>query len=310
MGASSGAATVFVTDPLGFVGRAILRFLVARGHDVLALTRTFEDAERARRLGARAVMGDLATPGCWQDEAAADWVFHLAPLSSCYARARRFGAGSQGRTSLDEMLLDAIGAGATRRFLYVADAACYGANGARPITEDESIRPSRAQRWIVPALDRLDGHALAGLPIVTAFLGCAYGNGSWLRELVVDPILAGRRVIEFGRVGPLVSPIHVRDCARALVHLAGRGAVEGRYFVVNRDAVLINDFARTFARLAHRPLHLWRLPVAVARALVPPSLAGHLYGDSAFSNIRLRATGFEFEFPTVEHGLQQVLDTL
>ena len=310
MGKSAGATTAFVTDPLGLVGRSIVRLLVARGHHVLALTRTFEEAERARRLGASAVIGDLATPGRWQDEAAADWIFHLAPLSSCHARARRLGADSFTRTSLDETLLDAIGAGATRRFLYVADTACYGAHGALPITEDESMRPARARRWIVPALDRLDGYALAGLPIAIAFLGCAYGNGTWLREVVVDPILAGRRVIQFGRVGPLVSPIHVHDCARALVHLAGRSVVGGRYFVVNSDTVRINDFARTVARLVHRPLHLWRLPLAVARALVSPSLAGHLHGDSAFSNIRLRATGFDFKFPTVEHGLQQVLDTL
>lgn len=310
MGTPAGATTAFITDPLGFVGRALVRLLVARGHSVLALTRTFDQAERVRRLGARAVMGDLVSPGRWQDEAAADWVFHLAPHSSCHSRARHLPAAGPTLPSVDEHLLDAVGAGATRRFLYVTDAACYGAHGPTPITEDESVQPARARRWIVPALDRLDGYSLAGLPIVAAFLGCVYGTGSWLRDVVVDPILTGRRVLRFGRVGPLVSPIHVHDCARALVHLAGRGAMGGRYFVVNSDAVRINDFARTFARLTHRPLRFWRLPLAVARALVPPSLAGHLHGDSAFSNIRLRSTGFDFEFPTIEHGLHQVLDTL
>jgi nucleoside-diphosphate-sugar epimerase len=303
------ATTAFVTDPLGFIGRSLVELLVARGDHVLALARTFEEAERVRRAGASAVMGNLLTPGRWQDEAAADWVFHLTPHSSCHMRRIRSGSTARARAEMDACLLDAIGAGATRRLVYVVDAACYGAQGPSPITEDESVRPSRSRRWILPALDRLDGFTIAGIPIVTAFLGCVYGNGSWFRNLIVDPILAGRRVLQFGRVGPLVSPIHVHDCARALVHLAERAVVGGRYFLVNSDPVRINEFAKRFALLADRPLRLWRLPLALARALAGPPLAGHLHGDAAFSNVRLRGTGFDFEFPTLERGLQQVLHT-
>ncbi len=76
---------------------------------------------------------------------------------------------------------------------------------------------------LTPALDRLDGYIVAGLPIVTAFPGWVYGNGSWFRERVIEPVMAGRRVLQFGDTGPWVSPIHVHDCARALVHLAERG---------------------------------------------------------------------------------------
>jgi hypothetical protein len=43
------------------------------------LAHSLEGAERVRRAGATAVIGDLAVPGLWQDEAQADWVFHLPP---------------------------------------------------------------------------------------------------------------------------------------------------------------------------------------------------------------------------------------
>ena len=112
---------------------------------------------------------------------------------------------------------------ASRRIIYVADACCYGATGPRPITEDTPPRPSTCGRCLTPALDRLDGYIVAGLPIVTALPGVVYGNGAWFRQRVIEPVMAGRRVIQFGKAAHWISPIHVEDCARALVHLAEHG---------------------------------------------------------------------------------------
>src|SRR4029077_15672417 len=81
------------------------------------------------------------------------------------------------RVSMNGHLLDAVGAGTTRRIVYVADASCYGATGARAITEDAPLRPSAWGRCFTPALDRVDGYGTAGLPIVTAFAGWGYGGG-------------------------------------------------------------------------------------------------------------------------------------
>ena len=122
--------------------------------------------------------------------------------------------------------------------------------------------------------------------------------------------MAGRRVLQFGKTGPWVSPIHVHDCARALVHLAERGEVGGRYFLVNTDPIRMDEFAETFARLANRPLRLLRMPPAASRLLVGPVLSDSLKADAVFSNVRLRGLGFRFQYPTLERGLQQVLGSL
>jgi NAD dependent epimerase/dehydratase family enzyme len=137
-----------------------------------------------------------------------------------------------------------------------------------------------------------------------------YGNGGWFRERVIEPVMTGRRVLLFGRTGPWLSPIHVEDCARALVHLAEHGEPGGRYFLVNRDPIRLHDFAGTFARLANRPLRVLRVPTATTRLVVGPVLADHLLADAVFSNIRLRGIGFRFLYPTLEQGLQQVVGAL
>jgi nucleoside-diphosphate-sugar epimerase len=306
------AATTFITAADGFIGSELVKVLTGRGHPVLGLAGSVEAAARLRHVGATPVMGDLRVPGQWQDEAAAEWVFHLPPHPSSGSRAGRKRAASiaRARVLMDAHLLDAVAAGATRRIVYVADTTSYGATGPRPITEDEPPRLFGRDRSVMPALDRLEGYVLAGLPIVTAFSGWVYGNASWFRQRVIEPIIAGRRVLQFGAPSPWVSPIHVRDCARALVHLAEHGAAGNRYFVVNSDPVRMHEFAGTFAHLANRPLRVWRVPAMATRFAVGRLWPDYPQADAVFSNIRLRAIGFRFLYPTLERGLQQILGAL
>ena len=304
-------ATTFVTGAAGFIGIELVKELTGRGHHVLGLAGSADEAQRLRQIGATAVMGDLLVPGSWQDEAGADWVFHLPPQQSYpwHLTQGRAATIASARVLMDAHLLDAVAAGATRRVVYVADTRCYGATGSRPITEDEGLPPHGTDRCLTPALERLEGYAVSGLPIVTALPGWVYGNAAWFRERVIEPIIAGRRVLQFGDAGPWVSPIHVRDCARALVHLAEHGAIGRRYFVVNSNAVRMSEFAATFARLARRPLRVWRVPAMAARVVgSDPMSRGP--SDAVFSNVRLRGTGFRFLYPTLEQGLQQVVGAL
>jgi len=305
--------TSFVTGAAGFIGTALVKVLLARGYRVYALTPSAEAAQHVRRLGAVPVIGDLREPGQWQDAAAATWVFHLPAYSSCGPRLTRKAASAIARTraTTDAHLLDALAAGGTERIVYVADARVYGATGPRPINEDEPPRrPSAWARCLTPALDRLDGYVVAGLPIVTAFPGWVYGNGSWFRERVIEPVMTDRPVLQIGTAGPWVSPIHVQDCARALAYLAERGEVGNRYFLVNNDPIRLHEFAATFARLANRPLRIRRVPAATTWFITGTALDDYRQADSLFSNIRLRGIGFRFTYPTLEEGLQQVVGEL
>lgn len=307
-----GGSTAFVTEAAGFLGTALARTLTGRGWRVFGLTKTLEGAERLRRVGAVPVMGDVLEPGAWQDEAAADCVFHLPPHPLCAGRVtgRRLQAIARARVSMDSHLLDALAGTATRRIMYVADTGCYGSVGARPVTEDEPPGPSTWARCMRPALDRLEGYVVAGLPIVTAFPGLLYGRSSWFRARVAGPIMSGRRVLQPAGRGPWVSPIHIEDCVGALVHLARHGKPGGRYFLVNSAPVRLNDFATTFARLANRPLRTRGVPALATRLVFGPMLAEYLAADAVFSDIRLRGTGYAFRYPTLEAGLRQVLDAL
>jgi nucleoside-diphosphate-sugar epimerase len=310
--AKAAKATTFVTGADGFLGTELLKVLVANGHCVSGLAPSLEAAQRVRCAGGHAVIGDLLEPGQWQDEAAAEWVFHLPPHPLSGGRLTRSQAASitHARVVMDRNLLDAAASGATRRVVYVADTSCYGATGPRPITEDEPLRPAAWGRCFAPALDRLDGYIVSGLPVVTAFPGWVYGNAAWFRQRVIEPVMAGRRVLQFGKASPWVSPIHVHDCARALVHLAEHGQAGGRYFLVNNEPIRMHEFAVTFARLANRQLSVCQVPAPAIRLVTGPVLADHVRADAVFSSIRLRGIGFRHRYPTLELGLQRVLEAL
>jgi nucleoside-diphosphate-sugar epimerase len=305
-------ATAFVTGAGGFIGSALVKVLADGGHQVLGLVHSAAGADRARRAGAVPVIGNLLEPGQWQDEAAADWVFHVPPHHGHALRVSRRRAASltRARVQMDAHLLDAVSAGGTQRIVYVSDSSCYGPTGPHPITEDEQPRPSLWGQCLTPALERLDGYVIAGLPIVTALPGSVYGNGGWFRKRVIDPVMARRRVLQFGKTGPWVSPIHVHDCARALVHLAEHGVAGRRYFLVNNDPIRRRELAAAFARAANRPLRVWRVPAVAARLVAGPILSGHGRSDAVFCNIRLRGTGFKFTYPTCAEGVQEIIGAL
>jgi hypothetical protein len=80
--------------------------------------------------------------------------------------------------------------------------------------------------------------------------------------------------------------------------------------VINNDPIRMHEFARTFARLASRPLRVWRVPAGATRLAIGSVLADHIRADAVFSNIRLRGIGFRFEYPTLEQGLRQLVGAL
>ena len=270
--ATDTRATSFVTGAAGFIGSELVKVLVARRPSGIRSHATRSEAARARApCRSRARHGRPARAGSWQDEAAADWVFHVPPHAAYGPRADSDDAPHPSRGARVRWMRTCSTRWRQARrggLCMWRTRAATARRGPRPITEDAPPQPSAWGRHLAPALDRLEDTSSPGSRLSPRFQGGCTATAGGFANCVIEPVMAGRRVLLFGKTGPWLSPIHVQDCARALVHLAEHGEPGGRYFLVNRDPIQLREFAATFARLANRPLRVCRVPAAATRLVV------------------------------------------
>jgi dihydroflavonol-4-reductase len=241
--------TTLVTGATGFLGRHLVRRLVAEGAEVRALVRPATDAAPVEALGARIARGDVLDPTAVAAAAAGvDRVFHLAGLVAYedrdLPRLRRANVESV------RVVSEALPEGA--RLVHVSSVAAVGpaARPERPADETNAF-PAFAERLPYPATKRAGeivalAAAAVGRDVVVANPGFVLGPGDVNRAstFVVARYLQGtlRAHLRGG-----LSLVHVGDVAEGLVSAAERGRSGERYILANRNGNL--SFEQFFRRI-------------------------------------------------------------
>ncbi|MBI2571611.1 MAG: NAD-dependent epimerase/dehydratase family protein [Candidatus Schekmanbacteria bacterium] len=301
---------VFVTGGTGFIGRRLVAALTECGHAVTVLTRGRDGAGVGLPAGASTIPGSLLEPGDWTRAAqSAEIVFHLAQPQTFGGKITRERALAYRRERLimDRNLLAPLSPRAVQRIVYVGGTSYYGDLGRRLADESAIPRPRGWGPFIAPAITEIRQHLDRGLPIVTTFPGYVYGFGSWFRQYVLAPLRRQRPLFVLRGRSRMCSPVHVCDCARALSFLMEKGEVGERYFLVDDRPVPTAEIYRLAAECLGMPLHLRRLPVPIALAVIGRLSVSAMRSDAVLSNLRLRQLGFVPAFPSVYSGIPAVI---
>jgi len=302
--------TLFVTGGTGYIGSVFVQRALAANYTVQVLTRSETSAERVRKAGAQPILGDLGVKGDWQAvAAAAQRVVHLAQPETFGERVTKQRAERyrMNRLTMDAHLLDALKPDVVQRIVYVGGTSYYGDQGKE--MRDETARPD-PKGWgpyVAEAIEKLDTYRKRGLPIVEAFPAWVYGPASWFVEYTLEPLRAGKALTGLRGPDHIFSPIHVEDCARALLHLLTHGDVGQRYFIVDDRPVYLGAIGETAARALDVPMKTRRVPVFLARMILGPVVADSLTCNVCLSNARLKSTGFTLDYPTIEEGIPDVV---
>jgi NAD+-dependent farnesol dehydrogenase len=249
---------VLVTGGTGYLGRAVVRALAARGHDLVVFARS---ATRSALPG-RLVDGDVrdraaldrAADGC-------DAVLHAAALVSIWRRrVQDFDDVNVG--GLRNMLA-AAAARNLPRMLYTSSFLALA-----PRDVGSTIAANDYQRTKVAA-DRVADEAVAGgTPLVRVYPGVIYGPGAFTEGNLVGRLIAdhlNRRLP--GLIGSenFWSYAYIDDVAAGHCAALERGVPGARYLLGGENATQTRIFDIVH-RLTGRPRPR-RIPFALATAL-------------------------------------------
>jgi uncharacterized protein (TIGR01777 family) len=295
---------VFVTGATGLIGRALSGSLLRDGHEVVALSRSASPA--GLPPGTRAVQGDPAVPGPWEEELSrCDACVNLAgePVAAGRWTAERRRRIRDSRVLATRNIAAVVAAGGPTVLVSGSAIGYYGARGDEELDEssppgddflarvavewEEAAGPAAGRARVVLVRTGIvlaaEGGALPRLALpFRAFAGGPVGDGafwqSWIH--VADQVGILRLALEDARAsGPLnaTAPAPVRN----------------------------RELARAIGRVLRRPSLLAAPAFAVRAAL--GEMAEVVLASQRVLPRRAQALGYPFRWPAIEPALRDLL---
>ena len=259
---------ILVTGSSGFVGAAVVRYLVAQGADVRVMLRASSSTANIDGLAVERVTGDLldaeslaaAVAGC-------DSLYHVAADYRLWVRD----PAVLYRTNVDGSinLMRAALAKRVRRVVYTSSVATLGlhadgtpANENSPVDLRDMVGHYKRSKYLAEqAVQELIRDE--GLPAVIVNPSTPLGPGD------VKPTPTGQMVVDAmnGRIPAYVDTgmnlVHVDDVAAGHVLAFERGKIGERY-ILGSENLTLKDILRSIAEITGGRPPLFRIPHAVA----------------------------------------------
>ncbi len=265
-----------VTGATGFVGSAVVRALLARGHPVRVLARPNSDRRNLAGLAVEIAEGAMEDPGSLaRAVAGCRHVYHVAADYRIWVPD----SGPMFRANVDgtrDLLTAALEAGA-ERVVYTSSVATLGlvaggsADEETPSRLDDMIGPYKRSKFAAEEVAR--GLARErGLPVVIVNPSTPVGPGD------IKPTPTGRLIVEAARgqmpafVDTGLNIVHVDDVAEGHLAAAEKGRIGERYILGGENLALAEILAGVAQAVGRRPPWL-RLPHSV---LFPVAIGAEL----------------------------------
>jgi dihydroflavonol-4-reductase len=265
-----------VTGATGFVGSAVARALLARGHRVRVLARPSGDRRNLAGLAVEIAEGAMEDPRSLMRAATGcRYVYHVAADYRIWVPdpAPMFRANVEGTRDL---LTAALEAGA-ERVVYTSSVATLGlvaggsADEETPSSIDDMIGPYKRSKFAAEEVVR-ELVRERGLPVVIVNPSTPVGPGD------IKPTPTGRLIVEAARgqmpafVDTGLNIVHVDDVAEGHLAAAEKGRIGERYILGGENMALAEILAEVAQVVGRRPPWL-RVPHGV---LFPVAIGAEL----------------------------------
>jgi nucleoside-diphosphate-sugar epimerase len=276
---------IFLTGATGYIGSAVLDALLRSGHEVTALVRDPEKAERVARRGVEPIVADLSKPTSYSPAAvAADGIVHTG-----------FEFSKNG-PKVDRQALETLIAAAERRastgqpasLVYTSGVWVLG-DARTPADENAPVKPTPHVAWR-PEHEQLALSAGRGVRTAVVRPGIVYGGARGIIGDLLKNALNGLvRVVGEGKNHwPC---IYDRDLADLYVRVATFPDASGVFHANDEADENVADIVEAIARHARMRPDVRHVPIEEARAKMG-SYADALALDQLVRSPRARALGW------------------
>lgn len=276
---------VFVTGGTGFIGSHVVRKLLDRGDEVVALVRNPEKGKELRDIGADLAEGDLSDEATIRNAMrGCEAVIHGAAVyevgipkeqREAMYEANVLGTERVLRAALDERI---------PKVVYISTVGAFGNTHGRVV--DETYRHPGADFTSYYEETKYKAHEIArrmidheGLPCVIVQPGGVYGPDDHSAiGTQINQFLAGRMpLIAFPDLG--FNMVHVDDVATGILLALDEGKA-GEAYVLGGQITTMREAIETLARVAGKKAPKRAMPTPVLKAMTPIGpVVGKLMGQ-------------------------------
>jgi nucleoside-diphosphate-sugar epimerase len=294
---------IFLTGATGYIGSAVLDAMIKGGHQVTAIARDPEKAERLLGRGATPIIGELGMPRTYVEAVRkSDAVIHAALDSS----PRRVQVEREALETMLPALAEAGKAdGRPRTFVYTSGIWVLGKT-TKPAEEDAPLNPIALAEWR-PAHEELVRNAgVSGLRTAVIRPGIVYGAGRGIIADILKDALNGLiRVVGPGKNHwPCV---YDHDLADLYLRVVQAPEAAGVFHATDETDERVNDIVEAIAdHLSQRP-DIRHMPMAEARKKMGP-YADALALDQRVRSPRARALGWAPTLPGVVNSVARLFE--
>ncbi len=294
---------IFLTGATGHIGSAVLDALVRGGHEITALVRDPEKAERLSRRGITSIAGELSKPASYAAAAeSCDTLLHAA-----------FEHSPRGE-NVDRQAIDTLVAAAGRRasagkstgIVYTSGVSVLGPTQGQA-TEESPLRPPLLVAWR-PEHERavLDAGSDERIRVVVVRPGIVYGGARGIvADLLKDALNGLVRVVGDGQNHwPCV---YDRDLADLYARVATNPLAAGIFHANDEADERVADIVAAIARHAKMRPDIRHVPLVEARAKMGP-YADVLALDQIVRSPRARALGWGPMLHSVSGNVARLLE--
>jgi dihydroflavonol-4-reductase len=248
---------VFITGATGFIGTHLVKRLVQTEHEMCCSVRKTSNVRALEELGVTLVTGDVTDKASLlEGMRGCDWVINLANIYTLWEPNRQLytDVNVEGTQNVMECALETD----VSKVVHVSTYAVYGKPADCPFTEECSVGPVRFSEY---ARTKYEGDLIAwelyekkGLPLVMIYPGNVLGPGDTKATGQYIQNLIYRRVPATAFHDVILTWVHVRDVAEAIVRAAEKEDNIGEKYLVCGQQLSIREINEMISEISGVPL--------------------------------------------------------